>query len=575
MLAGKILFSFLIYFGSNPTSDEINKISKNYSVRDFYLRRQGNELSSRFSMIDDDVIKSNFNKWKANFCDTEPINTPNGSEESCLQSTIGEEDYVAEIQKCATADKNESLLNNACVNAEEFDTQMSPLIYYANSESETEEDLLPVSQRIDIASSSDLAETQQLSDEIFCNQEHTRRVLEAKIKAQNEIDKYHQNQPSTSRQSEKSVSNQNIRPKRFSYKKLPFKTQTSNRTIKKSEEATRKAPTKKSHKNTSKNDVFEKAHHSKQRRVSNQSDVQIITQKLPSPIYISNSSSTDHDTKHDAQFDTEILCMSPDLFGSFNSSAKSKTSKKSNEHEDGAERSAIDGIELLSNTKADIFEITENDVFHNILSSFDDKITPVKDSTPAQAIKPKKSCLTGLRIHLPRLNIDQIERVQSELKSAAAATKPVNPLPDSDVILLKDSQESDVQIISSGESGESCDPQRTPERNKRELVLTPSTRSCLKRSSQMDQSVERKKTTPTTTGWITKKQISPGDTPRSRLRLVKWSRKTDENTAKAENKLSKPRNLCKEFKSTVQPAKHRNLQTPMAQSSPNIFSDED
>lgn len=555
------------------------------------------------------MIRKQFEEWKANHCETEvPLDINDGEmTSSTIRNSSDSEKIVRivsadvavepekrdEITDEAQNDYNDaSILNQACINIEDFDTQMSPLIY-SDSDSDSEENQPELSQRIDCVSSNELSSTLSTVDEIVCNQEHAQKILlEAKQERSNKTGNFDKNESRTSRKSNKKTSILNVSNMRVNSKKLPFKNKTNSRNIKKFKEI---AQITKSPKRTPEKGAFPVlGRWTRQRSASSTSDVQIISQKLPSPIYISNSSSPESDTiRNDTNIDTKVLRISPDLFCSFNGSAKSiPSSPKKSRNNDGnrsaeltvsiADSPATNNIDSLSNTHMDIFEITKNDVFPSVLCSNHETITPVKDSTKT----PSKSCLSGLRIHIERLNDERIKLLQNDLIANSQNEPVAGPSKKSSndgVIEIRDSQSSqssDIQIISSSETIDSV--QRTPERKRREL--SPSTRSCLKRHSDTDKSDDRKKMTPTRTGWLSKKQhTSPsGETPRSRRRLLKWLQKTEENTTKPpedSERLVKPRKLCDDFASCYnnqkQQTKHIVMSNALACSSPSLFSDED
>lgn len=563
---------------------------------DFYLRRLCHQCGSQFPPIKPDDFQIDFDAWKMHTADTVPNELNQMSQEfssplkllsnSCNQ-TINSEN-----------DESLSLLNTACAEFSEFDTQMSPLIYSDSEGStngdhgsnQTEHSLHDDSQRI-------------MTPEIACNQEHAAKTRAKTRKISSTESKSH----TTPIKRVLRSNHQRVSPacKRLNYKQLPIRISLNG----KSDCKTYLFRTRK-HPQTNSTILYGGESQiagpsTRHPSTSSTSDVQVISQAMLSPIVISTSDDERSDeaknnqtlTTKETQFDSEICCSSPDLFNSFIStksdalsqkvctapSEHNKTEEKENNETDmfrevfGAP-DECDDIDLLSNTNFDIFEITKNSVFDNVLCSADDKITPVRKgakSTPNK-LSQTISCLSGLRVVLPRLNGNQVQQIQTELVSQTKPTPVDSSLNDDDnVIDLTANDSPKIIEINSGDGIRSRE--KTPERKQ---DLTPSTRSCLKRNPD-DRSLteERRKKSPYARfGWLsTSRSSSKCDTPQSRRCLDRWRQRTEEYNLRANDttRMSRPRNLCNEFKSKAQQKSRNDIPSTSTAQSPIIFSDQE
>lgn len=574
-----------------------------FSFSDYYLRRVCSQLGSQFPPISTDNFQCNFDAWKTINCDTVPLEA--GLTQEVDSSPI--ELLPAPNNPSLNTTNNEeiSILNVACTDFSEFDTQMSPLIY-SDSEDSGDDDDRKDKNNADNIESSPSNNSQRLTPEIYCNQEHaakTRAVTKEPI-------------PTTSKSHSITPVKRNHRApydkvspasKRLNYRQLPIEIKHSLRG-RRSESNTYLFRTKRQLCNSTQIDegCQKLSQNQRQRSTSSTSDVQIISQtnERSSPISLSTSSEEQPKAANDPN-DKSIVgdtnCQSPDLFNSFVSvkseclsqklaNSQKSLSKEPEKIETKTFRDVFgapdecDDIDLLSNSNADIFEITKNSVFDNVLCSAQDRITPLKNiqstANDEKRISPSVNCLSGLRIVLPKLNGNQVQQIQDNLSQSIIESQSSQQSTDSVVDLTLNESQKIIEISSEDSVR---DVEKTPER-KREL--TPSTRSCLKRHSNDNsaKSDEKKTKSPSTRfRWLSTTRISPRsaqDTPQSRRKFDQWKRRTDISNMKLDDSLkssSRPRNLFNEFKSKSKSnpnsnERRNNPSTSTAQS-PNVFSD--
>lgn len=507
-----------------------------------------------------------------------------------------------------------SLLNVACTDFSDFDTQMSPLIY-SDSEGSIAGDDRPDNDDNSkhgtdhrIGNSNDIECTrnynsQRLTPEIVCNQEHAAKTRAEETKEPIQTTSKTNTTPIKSSTYRLHQDKMSPTRRRLNYKQLPIEIKTNSHGRIDSESKTYLFRTKKqacqsTQINPNESECVSKfIQNPRHRSTSSTSDVQIISQKNErfSPIILSTSSSDGQsqqpiDAKNPNE--TEIVhdsdCQSPDLFNSFvsiknvslnqtkseiSSTKKHETSETNTFRDVFGAPDECDDIDLLSNTNVDIFEITKNSVFDNVLCSASDRITPFKGTTsaaPERRQSPNVSCLSGLRVILPNLDNDDVHEMQENFY------RPEIESQSSDVVDLTANESQKIIEISSEDSVR--DVEKTPERKR---DLTPSTRSCLKRlSNETSVTDEKRKTPRSRLGWLTTARTSPkSETPQSRRRFDKWKHRTDINNLKVDDdlKISKPRNLFKEFKSKSKlkgnSNPQHNIPSTSTAKSPIIFSD--
>lgn len=587
---------------------------------DFYQRRVCSQLGSQFPPISTEDFLNNFDAWKTITCDTVPL----GADLSQGNDFSPIELMPAPNNRTLNTTNNEevSILNVACTDFSDFDTQMSPLIYSDSEDSLPGNDHHHHSRNDDDDNgnnieNSQIINSQRLTPEIVCNQEHA-----AKIVCHQERAVTKEPVPSTSKFQSTTPIKRNHRlhhdkvspaSKRLNYKQLPIEIKSNANGRTNSESKTYLFRTKKQpchstqiHENEESQSVIKLSQNIRHRSTSSTSDIQIIPQKgeCLSPIIISTSSedlsqpATGANHPDEGQLVRETDCQSPDLFNSFISTkseilsqqianSQSSASKPSNKTETKTFRDVFgapdecDDIDLLSNTNVDIFEITKNSVFDNVLCSASDRITPLKSmksrTTDGKWTSSSVSCLSGIRIVLPKLDGNQVQQMNDNLSQSKIESQSSQHSEDSVVDLTLNESQRIVEISSEDSVR---DVEKTPER-KREL--TPSTRSCLKRPSNdtSNTSENRRKSSGSRLGWLSTTRTSPRgcETPQSRRRLDKWKHRTDINNMKSDDdqKISRPRNLFKEIKSKSKPDANmrRNMPSTSTAASPSIFSDQE
>lgn len=567
------------------------------------MRRLCNQLGSQFPPISSEDFKTNFDAWKTFNDDTVPFD----SIRTETAATVDDDDFSpiellpvplnrtldASTVTNATTDET-SLLNIAHTNINDFDTQMSPLIY-SDSDNDSAH-----SDSADIENSPSV-DSQQFTPDILCNQEHAAKAFD-NAKATVQMNPSCQITPV--KRALRTLHDKVSPSKRLNYKQLPIEIRSSS--CRRSLSKTYLFRTKKQNKVTNSTEIgrceSQSINKTKQsnrsRSISSASDIQIVSQtgENQSPIVISTSS---EDTRKVSQEPNELTkikvleevsCSSPDLFASFSSvksnalspqEHQSQLSQQQNvssqksfcESQDITSKSPLrdvfgapdecDDIDLLSNTNVDIFEITKNSVFDNVLCSANDRITPLKTGETKNASpNPNVSCLSGLRIMLNKSNCSEAESFQPNTSASSETPQILQNSWDDVLVDLTAIDSQKVIEISSEDSVRYVE--KTPERKQ---PLTPSTRSCLKRQPVSNE-VEPK------SGWKSAKRspktsanTSP-DTPKSRRRLDKWIQRTDQLT-------SRPRNLCAEFRTTSRTDRNtrRNMPSTSTAKSPPLFSD--
>lgn len=568
---------------------------------DFYLRRLCNHLGSQFPPISSEDFQTNFDAWKTINGDTVPFDSNPTQSAATLDDDFSPIELLpapvnrtldTTVGTIVTNDET-SLLNTAIASISDFDTQMSPLIY---SDSNSDDSIQ--NQSADIENSPSI-NSQQFTPDIVCNQEHAAKAFDA-TKATVQMNSSRQITPV--KRALRTLHDKVSPSKRLNYKQLPIEIRSSS--CRRSLSQTYLFRTKKQDKVANSTEIgkcesqsLNKMRQSNRvRSISSASDIQIISQtgENLSPIVISTSSEDtkkvsqepNNQTKNKLLSLQEVSCPSPDLFTSFSSmksdalsqqqqqqqpqvvssqkslcESQNETTTKSPLRDVFGAPDECDDIDLLSNTNVDIFEITKNSVFDNVLCSANDRITPLKTGETKNASpNPNVSCLSGLRIMFNKSNSSDAEQFQS-----STSTDSPQILHDSsdDVLVDLTAMESQKIIEISSEDSVRL-VERTPERKQQ---LTPSTRSCLKRQPNVDEVEPR-------SGWKSAKRspktsarTSP-DTPKSRRRLDRWIQRTDHLT-------TRPRNLCAEFKSTSRTDRitRRNMPSTSTAKSPPLFSD--
>lgn len=348
---------------------------------------------------------------------------------------------------------------------------------------------------------------------------------------------------------------------------------------------------------------------------TNTSDIQLVQEDNMTPITISSSADTliasqNESFVYNPNFTTQSFQASPDIFSSFteqtevtsiagaNSTPSTSPPIPAGQSKFVDNQSKFDGsqtictqdifdesqdivnttnpIQALNTTTSDIFEITRNNVFHNVLKVNNaDAMTPVKNS---DNVIPTKSCFSGVRLILPRLKSDEILELQREVAQRARNSQTVS---SEDLIDL--TAESQLNAEISSEDGVAMvDVEKTPQRKR---PLTPTTRSCVRRSSDeiyiSSDDDTPSKSTSTRSGWLSKRTsnvTSPYATPHSRRRLDKWfplrTNTTNSNRAsKCTQSVLQPRNIFE--KRRPKQIEHLQSNSRSMLESPSIFSSDD
>lgn len=558
----------------------------------FYMRRLCNQLGSQYPSINAKHFQSDFSDWKANVYDTQPVESnafvdDDSSPIELLPNPINK-------SLVSVASEEVSILNVACTDFSDFDTQMSPLIYSDSDESiHCDND-----SQINLQNSQN-AISSSLTPEIACNQEHAARARNSTKESSSSTSSARIVTP-TKRKSSDLFEKVSPASKRLNYRQLPIKI-SSNGTKSDSKPETNLFRKRKqtcsssveSDNNSMQNSSKTNRRMAYSRSTSSTSDVQIISDHA-SIITISSSEEqplSDSKNEKETEFDTSTgtgtvtHCPSPDLFNSFISvksepatQTKSSTPSSQDKQQDATENTftavfgppdECDDIDLYSKN-GDIFEITKNSVFDNVLCSANDRITPFK-GTSTQNLKASSntSCLSGLKIKLPIFDGHRVAEIQNDILAELQSSQKSSSTDDSVVDLTLNESQNIIEV-SSDDSNRNRE--KTPERK---LDLTPSTRSCLKPNSSIEK---RKRSSYVRHGWLSTSRTSPQSTPQSRRRLDRWRKRLNELHPDENVKVTKPRKLFDEFKSNAkssQRIRQKNLPSTSTHESPNIFSDHD
>lgn len=569
------------------------------------MRRLCIQLGSQFPPISTENFQTNFEAWKTINCDTVPLESKRTQSPFTLDDDLSSIELLPPpnnrtLDTTATTVANDeiSILNIAHTNFSDFDTQMSPLIYSDSEDSAH-------SSSADIENPPSI-NSQQFTPDIICNQEHAAKALNT---TKSTVQMNSNRQITPVKRALRTLHDKISPSKRLNYKQLPIEIRSSS--CRRSLSKTYLFRTKKLNKMVDSTEIdkcesqsmVKMTQSNRLHSISSTSDCKIVSQigENLSPIVISTSSedfvpqsSQEANNQNKNQSPREAgNCPSPDLFNSFSSIQSDALSQQQQQQQqivssqkslcDGQDEAAnesplrdvfgapdeCDDIDLLSNTNVDIFEITKNSVFDNVLCSANDRITPFKTGETSN-LSPNLnvSCLSGLRMVLPKSNSSDAGQIHCS-SSAVALQRLSQNLSTDDVLVDLTANESQKVIeISSEDSVRNVE--KTPERKQ---PLSPSTRSCLKRQPTGESNGdERKCKTPRSkSGWTSVKTSSKTDTPKSRRRLDKWIQRTDILNIQT----TRPRNLCEEFKSTSRGDRisRRNMPSTSTAKSPTIFSD--
>lgn len=331
------------------------------------------------------------------------------------------------------------------------------------------------------------------------------------------------------------------------------------------------------------------------------SDIQVVQEGHMTPITISSSSDSPPNTvtyERGANLNNTIQSAqsSPDIFGSFIEQEQSQPVHAADASSQpstspipaGQSRFAADDsrsictqdflvdsqdsadttnpVDALCTTTSDIFEITKNNVFHNVLQVND-------GDKHSDSIRPAKSCFSGVRVILPRLKSDEILELQRGVSQQALSSPN-----DTSGELIDLTAESQLNTTTGSEDKATdvdADIEKTPQRKR---PLTPSTRSCVRRLNDEICISSDDEPTPSNrprSGWLTKRSstvTSPHATPRSRKQLEKWFPSHTGRSSGARRSLQsvlQPRNIFDKTNGSNRTTSTTTLE------SPSIFSSDD
>lgn len=538
-------------------------------------------MTNNLPLINDKIFAENFNHWKKSYPNTTAVPTDAKPSKN--------RDFNSAIEQSGQEfSENLFIYDNPTEPFDcDSDTQFSPLIY-EYSDSEPEVDYPTVSVAV-----SEKSESIGIYDEVFPNGQTRPRsdpCAEESTSVEDHKDEENDRSVSpritraqhlTSRLTRSKLATKPNNVKKRIYKELDISTKERKRAFesKKVSSSRTEKPLKKEHDhNQQKSDL--------ERRVSNTPDVQIVSPKRYSPICVAGSSEALCSEQDSPSIASEAKCdthrCSPDIFaifdGSETNSANSDnvtTRKHSLQHAGhvpevstpqphpvkvqahGSVDIFAESIETISpipnglngstnnNKTPDIFEITKNNVFHNVIRlgrSTSMSPIPVEDK-PVKRTKTTsdldRSCFSGLRLVLPKLRLEKytdLTPTKRDRENAAAKEKTTTK--SSVCIDLTETQPitpsrrarrnaQDIVNLISEASWSQAEIEKTPTSKR---LLTPSTRSCLKRqhNEQTGSGEKQPVRSPQSTKncWLSKRNSlskeggsNSSGTPNSRRRL--------------------------------------------------------
>lgn len=560
-------------------------------------------------LVDKTIYVKCFNEWKAS--QTKMDSSPSTIENSWFDDDM-EVPPTQQVTAVARSDSNADAI--ASIRCDDYEAQMSPLVY-ESSESDvddnTGDDTIQGTQTESITSTepkqntSKTKETPQLDDDGV-----TKRILRSQ-------DRKRSLRSSNSKYQSDPRLGQMLRAERKSKlgKKFKSRQNRANKTDKSDMSAyscssgsttttTTTTTTKSSTSSRIKSEMLTWS------QETSGSDIQLVQEEHMTPITISSSSTSPAIAPPNVIFSAQRQQESPDIFDSsteqehdeaasaiVSNSSPSTSPIPAGQSRFAAVQTEFDGsdtictqdiiadsqdiantsnpVDALCTTTSDIFEITKNNIFHNVL-----RVNDAEDATPAKHsdnVTPIKSCFSGVRLVLPRLKSDEILELQREVSQRAQEqSDSTNEISDELIDLTAESQLN--MAISIEDVGIDANVEKTPQRKR---PLTPSTRSCVRQSNDIyiSSDDEGPSKTPTRSGWIKKRTstvTSPHATPRSRRRLDKWfpSRASHSSDAsKSLHSVLQPRNIFGTMESKqMQRLRASGRSMP---ESPSLFSSDD
>lgn len=510
------------------------------------------------------MYENNFNRWKLSFEKTRANETV--AETPQLNTT---NDYIhsgqiisQDIFSCTETEDNAKQFET------DSDSRMSPLIYECSESENDENDSTLTKTQTQTQDGQWLSQLSDSDIEIPNGQTRFRQISASSSPSSSQSsDKMIS--PRMTRTRAKNLlesstvltrSKQKARPtaaKGRHYKQLNVETKDMSRKNKKDKEQGSK-PAKNNRTGASSTNAKKQ---SAPFRSTRYSDVELMSQKL-SPIYVPNSSESIFRLRHWGNtktnppiqntkklVDSNAFQLTPDIFASiddsqalpnaghdtngsqlstiFDVSTPSSPANKELNHRrsislfsDSTHSIETNAIRLPDlngsksfNTTSDIFEITKNNVFHNVLQvRSDQKVSPFRrrPSETDNKMSPNKfkSCFDGFRVVIPKLKTP-IETPYQSNKSTYRKTPAPNPdrTLSARIIDITESQSERVPSklptrrslehafdkVGRPKSAENG-VEKTPPR--REAPTTPTTRSCLKRAHGKERAL----------GWLSKKK---------------------------------------------------------------------
>lgn len=477
--------------------------------------------------------------------------------EACAKKTTQENDEQAEnISQCVSDEPNTARI---------YETQMSQLIYYPSNSDKDSDEVNPLDQNI-ICS-----QTTTCSTVIPYSQEYGTEPNNeiASVETMQEESQQRPIHSTSHKQDEGNRTLDSSATKRSKYKTLDIHMNSrkdSHNSLSRSRSRSRSPIDCPALTSKERKERKISCHSAIPSTSSTFYDVQIISQKISTPITITGSSSEEPKLNRGNGLCAEL---SPDLFSSFETNRNQNDQDNEDEEIENDEAHTVEPFDLAMSTTVnnDIFEITKNTVFDNVLSSADDRITPAKPKNQpmANATKAKSCCLTGIRLLMPQISDDETEHpVASQSNEAANAAASQNSV----VVVSSNEEANDVVVVSSEDTIELTPPTRKQH-------LTPSTRSCLRQHPNKRLKDSTNNNSTYKAKWFSKKQSTPSSrtsTPMSCKRINRWLNITNQNNLPDQSAVPrKPRNLFKQL--AVQ--SRRGQCKSAIPASPHIFSDDE
>lgn len=189
------------------------------------MRRQCNSFGSQFPPIKPEVFQMDFDAWKTKMSDTAPANSNAFDDDSlCLDS------FSNSINQTQISENNDeiTLLNTACTDFNDFDTQMSPSIY-SDSDDGSANDNNDLANQIPNSQTDNIE--QIMTPEIACNQEHAARARARRTNIKPSIQRQLRSDTTPiKRITRASVERISPYSKRLNYKQLPIKINANSKT---------------------------------------------------------------------------------------------------------------------------------------------------------------------------------------------------------------------------------------------------------------------------------------------------------------------------------------------------------